>query len=193
MYYLFLMYSLKSYRLKNEQDTDVLWLRNPFTRLVMNESMDLQISTDRFNGDASSAKNHVNTGFYFIKSNNKTTSLFQRWYDTRRNFSEVKEQDALEMLIRQGILTRLGIKTRFLDTLYFSGFCRDSRDVRSVATVHANCCRSIRAKVLDLKAVLRDWKRFRQVETNGVPSNTTNSFRWSRHTYCYNSWHQGAS
>ncbi|XP_042020553.1 uncharacterized protein At1g28695-like [Salvia splendens] len=177
-------------------DTDVLWLRNPFTRLVMNddeESMDLQISTDRFNSDASSTKNHVNTGFYFIKSNNKTASLFQRWYDTRKNLSEVKEQDALEMLIRHGILTRLAIKTRFLDTLYFSGFCRDSRDVRSVVTVHANCCRSIRAKVLDLKAVLRDWKRFRQVETNGVPTNATNSFRWSRHTYCYNSWHQGTS
>ncbi|KAF8677013.1 hypothetical protein HU200_046469 [Digitaria exilis] len=35
---------------------------------------------------------------------------------------------------------------------HFSGSCQDSRDVALVATVHANCCRTERAKVADLRA-----------------------------------------
>ncbi|XP_057801484.1 uncharacterized protein At1g28695-like [Salvia miltiorrhiza] len=173
-------------------DSDILWLRNPLARLVKDESVDLHISTDTYKGDASStSRNPINTGFYFVKSSNKTTSLFERWYDTRKNSTGMKEQDVLVKLVRHGVLTELGIKARVLDTLYFSGFCRDSRDVRSVATVHANCCRGIRAKVVDLKAVLRDWKRFREEER--VSTNATNNFRWSKHVSCSNSWRQGAS
>ncbi|KAG8363465.1 hypothetical protein BUALT_Bualt19G0025300 [Buddleja alternifolia] len=145
-------------------DTDVLWLRNPFTILSKNETFDLQISTDVFNGNSNSEKNLINTGFYFIRSNNKTISLFQTWYDTRKNSTGLKEQDVLENLVRKGVLRQLGLKTQFLDTLYFSGFCTDSKDVRLVATVHANCCRSIRAKVIDLKMVLRDWKKSKILE-----------------------------
>lgn len=102
----------------------------------------------------------------------------------------MKEQDVLVKLVRQGVLREFGLNTKFLDTLFFSGFCKDSRDVGSVVTVHGNCCRSIRAKVVDLKAVLRDWKRFK-VEVNGtnVSRNSTDNFRWSRHTACSHSWH----
>lgn len=175
------------------QDTDILWLRNPFTRLInYNESFDLHISTDAFNGDPHSIKNPINTGFYFIKSNNKTIPFFQKWYDARKNSTGMKEQDVLVKLVRQGVLTEFGLNTKFLDTLFFSGFCRDSHDVGSVVTVHANCCRSIRAKVVDLKAVLRDWKRSKvevNGSTDGVSRNSTNNFRWSRHTACSHSWH----
>ncbi|KAL1546524.1 hypothetical protein AAHA92_23110 [Salvia divinorum] len=172
-------------------DIDILWLRNPFTRLVTNadESMDLQISTDEFDDDASSTRIRINTGFYFIKSNNKTTSLFQRWYDTRTNSGGVKEQDVLQNLVRHGILAQLGIKIKFLNTIYFSGFCKFSLgDFRFVATVHATCCRGIPAKVLDLKDVLRNWKRFREAESFSVPTNTTNNFRGIVHGACSNSW-----
>ncbi|CAA0842455.1 Nucleotide-diphospho-sugar transferase family protein [Striga hermonthica] len=134
-------------------DTDVLWLRNPFTRLMINteNTLDIQISTDRFNGNSTSEKNPINTGFYFVRSNKNTISLFQTWYNTRKNLTGLKEQDVLANLIRDGIFTRLGLRIEYLDTLYFSGFCKDSRDIELVATVHANCCRSIAAKVADLK------------------------------------------
>ncbi|KAI3449036.1 hypothetical protein Pfo_005701 [Paulownia fortunei] len=147
-------------------DTDILWLRNPFTRLSNNETLDLQISTDVFNGDASSERNLINTGFYFIRSNQRTISLFETWYDMRKNSTGLKEQDVLANLVRDGVLGEFDLHARFLDTLYFSGFCRDSRDVGLVVTVHANCCRSIKAKVVDLKVVLRDWKRFKSKEND---------------------------
>jgi len=160
-----------------------MWLRNPFEKLSNDETEDLQISTDEYFGDPWSEKNRVNTGFFFVRSNNKTISLFETWYGMKDNFTEKKEQDVLEDLIKDGIFQHLGIKARFLDTLYFSGFCQDSKDLRAVTTVHANCCRSITAKVADLKKTLRDWKRFSRL---GV--NSTVNVYWTTHEWCLESW-----
>ncbi|KAI3748940.1 hypothetical protein L6452_12390 [Arctium lappa] len=164
-------------------DMDVLWLRNPFLRL-MNESLDLQISVDNFNGDQWSDNNPINTGFYMIRSNEKTIALYDEWYDEKDRSPGKKEQDVLFDLMRKGAFKRLGLEVRFLDTVYFSGFCQNSRDVHVVSTVHANCCRSIRAKVADLIAVLHDWKRYR------ASSGDVSGFRWSEHIACKNSWHR---
>ncbi|KAJ0772083.1 putative nucleotide-diphospho-sugar transferase [Helianthus annuus] len=164
-------------------DTDVLWLRNPFPRLTLNETVDLQISVDRFNGDQWSQTNPLNTGFYMIKSNNKTIALFDEWYMQRNTSVGMKEQDVLVELMHKGVFNRLGLGVRFLDTIYFSGFCEDSRDINVVSTVHANCCRTIRAKVNDLINVVHDWKRFRDPSDN-----KTMDFIWSNHLACQNSW-----
>ncbi|XP_059633816.1 uncharacterized protein At1g28695-like [Cornus florida] len=171
-------------------DTDVMWLRNPFERLSKNETEDIQMSTDDFNGDAWSEANFINTGFYYVRSNNRTISLFQKWYDMKDNSTGMKEQDVLARLIHDGVLRQLGLKVRFLDTLYFSGFCKDSRDITAVTTVHANCCRSISAKVTDLAAVLRDWKKFRRLVARypRAAANATLNFQWSKHIGCFKSW-----
>ncbi|KAK9911139.1 hypothetical protein M0R45_035062 [Rubus argutus] len=172
-------------------DTDVVWLRNPFTKLSKNETEDLQISTDMFFGDPWNTSQLINTGFYYIKSNNKTIALFDKWYSAKDNSTGLKEQDVLLNLIREGIIPQLGLRVRFLDTVYFSGFCQNSRDIREVSTVHANCCRSIVAKVKDLKAVFRDWKKFKKVvsHTRRVDLNVTaETFRWTGHWGCWNSW-----
>ncbi|CAK9157948.1 unnamed protein product [Ilex paraguariensis] len=168
-------------------DTDILWLRNPFPRLSLNESIDFQISTDRFTGDQWSEKNPINTGFYIVRSNNKTIALFDKWYAQKDNSSGMKEQDVLQMLIREGgVLGGLGLRVRFLNTLYFSGFCEKSKDVRAVVTVHANCCRSISAKVADLTAAIHDWKRFKSSSAND-----TLGFQWSNNIACKKSWRHG--
>ncbi|KAG8664038.1 hypothetical protein MANES_01G273300v8 [Manihot esculenta] len=136
-------------------DADVMWLRNPFPRLSKNESVDLQISTDWFNGDALSEKNAINTGFYYVRSNNKTISLFEAWYSRKDNSTGKKEQDVL------------------LDLMLEGGFRR-----------------SISAKLLDLRAVLRDWMRFKAANGRAHPNGTTVPFRfrWSGHFGCRNSW-----
>ncbi|KAF8379170.1 hypothetical protein HHK36_028599 [Tetracentron sinense] len=164
-------------------DTDVMWLRNPFARLSQNESEDLQISTDIFNGDPWSEANLINTGFYMVRSNNKTIALFDTWYSMKDNSTGMKEQDVLINMKSNGVFKQLGLRVRFLDTLYFSGFCQDSRNFTAVTTVHANCCRSISAKVADLGAVLCDWKRFKGSTING-----TSTIGWSRHMACAHSW-----
>ncbi|KAJ7950735.1 Glycosyltransferase [Quillaja saponaria] len=172
-------------------DTDVMWLRNPFRRLSHNETEDLQISTDMYFGNPWSSENQlINTGFYFVRSNNKTIALFERWYAKKDNSTGQKEQDVLLNLIKQGVIGQLGLRVRFLDTLYFSGFCQNSKDFREVTTVHANCCRSITAKVADLKAVHRDWKRFKKYASYKRLSalNLTANMQWTGHFGCWNSW-----
>ncbi|KAL5560518.1 hypothetical protein UlMin_036729 [Ulmus minor] len=172
-------------------DMDVVWLRNPFEKLSKNETEDLQISTDMFFADPWKEKHQlINTGFYFVRSNNKTIALFDKWYKMKDNSTGQKEQDVLADLIRGGIIGQLGLRVRFLNTVYFSGFCQDSSDFRAVATVHANCCRSINAKVNDLRAVLRDWKRYKKVMSYKRFAKNVNAstFKWTGHWGCWNSW-----
>ncbi|CAA7048071.1 unnamed protein product [Microthlaspi erraticum] len=156
-------------------DTDVMWLRSPFSRLSNNGSFDMQISVD--NSDVGG--HLINTGFYHVQSNNRTISLFQKWYDMRLNTTGMKEQDVLKDLLDSGFFNRLGLTVGFLNTTYFSGFCQDSPDMGAVTTVHANCCRHIPAKVSDLTLVLRDWKRYKASHVNS---------KWSPHTKCWGSW-----
>ncbi|KAG9452514.1 hypothetical protein H6P81_005418 [Aristolochia fimbriata] len=162
-------------------DTDVMWLRNPFAQL--GEEGDLQISCDRFNGRAWNTTNPINTGFYFARSSNKTISLFDMWYSERNNSVGMKEQDVLENMISSGILEELGVKVRYLDTRYFGGFCQSSRNLGDVITMHANCCQTISAKLIDLRTVLEDWKMLK-----ASTSNTTLPFRWNQHNHCRMSW-----
>ncbi|OVA07228.1 Nucleotide-diphospho-sugar transferase [Macleaya cordata] len=170
-------------------DTDVMWLNNPFSRLSRDENEDIQISCDQFYGNPWSEANPMNTGFYFVRSNTKTIALFDMWYVMKdnSNYTRMKEQDVLVSLMRKGVFRELGLKVRFLETLYFSGFCQDSKDFKVVCTVHANCCRSIHAKVADLTAVLRDWKKFKMVSTT-TTNETSSTVRWSSHLACANSW-----
>ncbi|KAF8044379.1 hypothetical protein BT93_A2389 [Corymbia citriodora subsp. variegata] len=169
-------------------DTDIMWLRDPFPNLNQNRSVDLQISVDGFNGNPWSEDNYMNTGFYMVRSNNRSITVFDEWYARRNASSGTKEQDVFTQIKQEGMFRTLGFSVMYLDTEYFSGFCQDSRDARAVITVHANCCRTIAAKVADLTAVLHDWKRF-----NGSPSssssNGTAAFQWSAHVACDNSWH----
>ncbi|WCJ23047.1 Nucleotide-diphospho-sugar transferase family protein [Euphorbia peplus] len=176
-------------------DADVMWLRNPFLKLSNNQTIDFQISTDIFNGDISSQDNLINTGFYYIRSNNKTISLFETWYSRKDNSTGKKEQDVLIELMLEGYFRKLNLVPRFLDTVYFSGFCTDSRDVREVVTVHANCCRSIDAKVRDLRGVLRDWIKFKTMikRYKRLANNGTLPFKWSPHLGCWSSWNQTCS
>ncbi|CAL1388866.1 unnamed protein product [Linum trigynum] len=176
------------------QDADVVWLRNPFPILIgKNKSEtteDFQISTDVYNGDPHSPEHLINTGFYYVRSNNQTIRMFESWYGRRDNSSK-KEQDVLLEMSRGGVLTsELGVKTRYLDTAWFSGFCSDIRDVEQVVTVHANCCRSIIAKVKDLKVVIGDWKRWKMLAAHWKATGRRRAipFRWTGHFGCWNSW-----
>ena len=157
-----------------------MWLRNPFPMLRKNESIDLQISTDRFNGNEWSTANPINTGFYMIRSNKKTISLFDAWYARKNNSTRLKEQDVLVNMLHEGVFKKLGLRVRFLDINNFSGFCQNSKDFKAVRTVHANCFRTINAKVVDLMAVIHDWERFK--------TNETSTTGWSSHVACQNSW-----
>ncbi|XP_042451643.1 uncharacterized protein At1g28695-like isoform X1 [Zingiber officinale] len=137
-------------------DMDVLWLRNPFSKLQY-EGEDMLMSSDWFNGNPFDDSNFFNTGFYFASPNNGTIALFDEWYASK-NSSGKNDQDTLLQMKRDGVFRRLGLKVRYLDTNSFTCFCHKSKDFGEVVTVHANCCVTVKAKLTDLTAVLEVWK-----------------------------------
>ncbi|XP_022735478.1 uncharacterized protein At1g28695-like [Durio zibethinus] len=175
-------------------DTDILWLRNPFAKLSRDQTVDLQISLDSSSDDpARPEDNLVNTGFFFIRSNNKTISLVDTWYSQKDiNPTGKHDQHVMRDLMHSGLFNQLGLQVRFLDTRHFSGFCEDSHDVAAVTTMHANCCRFMKAKFSELTKVLREWKQFKATVTEHpeVAGDITRGFKWSTHTECENSWKQ---
>ncbi|EMS60124.1 hypothetical protein TRIUR3_17514 [Triticum urartu] len=161
------------------KDLDVMWLRNPFPSLNRTGEEDLLISSDKFNGRPRDyLSNELNTGFFFVVVNNRTAALFDEWHAAHGGSAGLKEQDVLNQMKRRHVFRRLGVRARVPDMARFSGFCQDSRDARQVATVHANCCRTMRAKIADLRAILRAARRL----------NGTTQLRWPPHSQCAKSW-----
>lgn len=129
-----------------------MWLRNPFARLA--KDADIQMTCDKYNGEPLDVQSDANTGFMYIRSNERTIRFYRDWYLSRRFFPGQKEQDILNILkLRIGFAAR-GMKFMFLETKYFGGLCERSPDMDDVYTMHANCCRGLKAKLIDLRNVL---------------------------------------
>ncbi|KAH9320957.1 hypothetical protein KI387_015596, partial [Taxus chinensis] len=86
-------------------DTDIMWLRNPMGRLE--PDADIQITSDKYNGDPFDMKNEANTGYMYVCSNERTIGFYRYWYLSRRLFPGKKEQDVLNILkLSQGFSRR---------------------------------------------------------------------------------------
>ncbi|KAM0980282.1 hypothetical protein ACFX2J_015849 [Malus domestica] len=147
-------------------DTDIMWLRNPFPRFY--PDADFQIACDYFIGDSYSMKNFPNGGFTYVKSNNRTIQFYKFWYFSRKAYPKMHDQDVLNEIKFDPFLTQIGLKMRFLDTLYFGGFCQASKDFNQVCTMHANCCVGLENKVNDLKILLKVWRKYMSLPPNAT-------------------------
>ncbi|KAI3442762.1 Glycosyltransferase [Psidium guajava] len=139
-------------------DADILWFRNPFPRFF--EDADFQIACDHFLGDPYDIQNKPNGGFNFVKSNNRTIQFYKFWYSSQAMYPGYHDQDALNFIKFDPFITDIGLKMRFLDTMYFGGLCEPSKDLNQVCTMHANCCFGLDSKLNDLRMMLEDWKDF---------------------------------
>ncbi|RWR80817.1 Nucleotide-diphospho-sugar transferase [Cinnamomum micranthum f. kanehirae] len=92
-------------------------------------------SCDVYKGQPLDWANPINTGFYLVASNNETIALFDTWYAAKNESEGLEEQDVIGQLIREGVIERLGLRVRFLDALYFGGFCSSGRDYGKVVTI----------------------------------------------------------
>ncbi|KAF7032380.1 hypothetical protein CFC21_043557 [Triticum aestivum] len=129
-------------------DVDVMWLRNPFRHISL--YADMVVSTDRFNGDAEALTNAPNTGFYYVKSTNRTVEILRRWRVARSRFPPTRDQAVFNEIKAELAADELHIKFVFLDTTLFDGFCQFHSKMDRVCTMHANCCIGLENKVHDL-------------------------------------------
>ncbi|KAI3719909.1 hypothetical protein L6452_20815 [Arctium lappa] len=140
-------------------DADVMWLRNPFPHFY--PDADFQIACDHYSGNSTDiATNLANGGFSFVRSNIRSIEFYKYWYSSRATYPDLHDQDVLNHIKFDSILTDIHLKLRFLDTTYFGGFCEPSKDLNKVCTMHANCCVGLDNKVHDLRIMLQDWKNF---------------------------------
>ncbi|XP_020192793.1 uncharacterized protein At4g15970 [Aegilops tauschii subsp. strangulata] len=161
-------------------DLDVMWLRNPFRHISL--YADMAISTDRFNGDAEDLTNAPNTGFYYVRSTNRTVEMLRRWRAARSRFRpKAHDQEVFEAIKGEFVGGELQIKLVFLDTALFDGFCEYHGEMDRVCTMHANCCLRLVTKLHDLRNVVADWKRYSSLTP---PEKMSSKLRWTYPAKC---------
>ncbi|GMJ09638.1 hypothetical protein like AT1G14590 [Hibiscus trionum] len=139
-------------------DADIVWFRDPFPRF--SPDADFQIACDHFLGRSEDMNNSPNSGFKYVKSNNRTIAFYKFWYSSRETYPGLHDQDALNKIKSDPFISEIGLKIRFLDTANFGGLCEPSRDLNVVCTMHVNCCIGMDRKLADLKIMLQDWRAF---------------------------------
>lgn len=101
-----------------------MWFRNPFPRF--DKHADFQIASDKYSGKPEDLNNLPNGGFLFARSNPRTISFYKYWYTSRLDYPGLHDQDVLNQIKADQDFWDIGLNFRFLDTLYFSGFCQVS-------------------------------------------------------------------
>eukprot|EP00253_Pinus_taeda_P025837 PITA_25837 len=163
-------------------DADILWFRNPFH--LFDEKADFQIACDHYTGDPHELSNAVNGGFNFVRSSERSIRFYEWWYDSRRLYPNSHDQDVLNKIKSGSYLSEIGLKMFFLDTKYISGFCEPRAGLKDVFTMHANCCKGMKAKIADLRLILQDWSSFRSL-------NGSTEVQWRAPDACLHSWFAG--
>eukprot|EP00253_Pinus_taeda_P023005 PITA_23005 len=138
---------------------DIVWLRNPFKRF--SREADFQISCDTCDYGPADLRNFPNTGFAFVRSNQQTIRLYNLWYNFTQRYPGRHDQDAFNAMKFSKEFANIGLKPLHLDAAYFSGFCDTRATLQYVCTMHANCCKGLKAKTHDLRATLEKWMLYR--------------------------------
>lgn len=147
-------------------DADILWFRNPFH--LFDDKADFQIASDYYNGNPHDLSNEANGGFNFVRSNQRSIRFYEWWYDSRVSYPNMHDQHVLNKIKSERHLSEIGLKIIFLDTKSISGFCERRAGLEDVFTMHANCCKGMKAKVSDLSLILQDWTSFHSLNDTDV-------------------------
>ncbi|KAL8521561.1 hypothetical protein ACS0TY_011909 [Phlomoides rotata] len=162
-------------------DADVMWFRDPFPRF--DPDGDIQVSSDHY---FSKLRSHPNGGFKYVKSNNRTIEFYKFWYKGREYFPWYHDQQVLNQIKISPFIQRIGLRLRFLETVYFGGFCEPSKDLNSVITMHANCCIGLKYKIPEMQSVIEDWKHYMSLPIHAKTTLSTTTCPWSLSRICAN-------
>ncbi|GJN16913.1 hypothetical protein PR202_gb03939 [Eleusine coracana subsp. coracana] len=161
-------------------DTDILWFRNPFRHITL--YADMTCSTDYFRPPTSSPMDKtLNTGFYYMKSTNRSIEMIKYWRAARERFPGDNEQGVFNK-IKNELVSKLQARIVALDTAYFGGFCEYNSDLGRICTIHANCCIGLENKVPDLRDKAAEWKNY----TSLTPEERKKGgFKWTAPARCW--------
>ncbi|KAF5204456.1 Glycosyltransferase [Thalictrum thalictroides] len=163
-------------------DADIMWFRDPFPYF---DSLDeIQIACDFYKGKPRDEENRANGGFNYVKAVGATIEFYKFWYMARINHPNLHDQAVFEIIKHEPIVHASGLRIKYLDTMYFGGFCQPSKDMNKVCTMHANCCVGIEKKIHDLGLILHDWKNFTSLPPEQKKAIGSSSSPWSAPSKC---------
>ncbi|KAL5219213.1 hypothetical protein ABZP36_019897 [Zizania latifolia] len=148
-------------------DVDIMWLRNPLKHVTV--YADMAISSDVYMGDPDNMNSFPNTGFFYVKPNERTIAMTKEWHESRSKYPGMNEQPVFNR-IKKEMVTRLRLRVQYLDTAYIAGFCNYGKDLGKVCTMHANCCVGLAPKLRDLRTVLHDWNNYTRMPPWAKPA-----------------------
>ncbi|KAE8697095.1 hypothetical protein F3Y22_tig00110633pilonHSYRG00040 [Hibiscus syriacus] len=154
-------------------NADVMWLRNPLSKLVPNS--DLSIGCELYPIDAKTFGIKGDGGFFHLKANARTFEFIRTCNLNRVLYPDDSEHQSLCKISEKGeYIGLIGVEVSYFNEEKFGRLCLPC-DLKQILTVQANCCENIDSKIHDMKLVLDDWRNFVQLSANNVSSKQTPS------------------
>ncbi|XP_039067057.1 uncharacterized protein At4g15970-like [Hibiscus syriacus] len=156
-------------------NADVMWLRNPLSKLVAN--FDLSIGCGLYPIDAKTFGIEGDGGFFHLKANARTIEFIRICNMNRVLYPDSEHQSLCKISEKQEYVGLIGVEENF------GSLCLPC-DLNQKLTVQANCCDDIDSKIHDMKLVLNDWRNFVHLSSNNVSSNRS-SVSWRAPVKCF--------
>ena len=143
-----------------------MWLRTPISD--MHAMYEITIACDDYTKESQSKTHKQNSGLFHSKSNSLSIELLRYWRIMGILYPNFHAESVCDVLTHgKEYIEMLGLRINYLETSSFAEFCQpNSKNIREVYTMHANCCDRVENKVYDLWLVLDDWKTFIERTSN---------------------------
>lgn len=138
-----------------------MWFRNPIPHFNPQDEVTIPCDLEPKYGS-----NKQDRGLFYVKSNDISVEFFNYLKLVGVLYPNTPFESLCEIATEQEIMEMLGMRIKFLDKVYFGGFCQPLKNNSEVYTMQANCCEKIESKVHDLKLVLDDWSNFTGQSSN---------------------------
>ncbi|MFQ6630883.1 hypothetical protein Gotur_009555 [Gossypium turneri] len=108
-------------------------------------------------------------GFFHLKTNERTYQFIKNLNLKRVLYPDSEHQSLCKVSGNDGFINLIGMEVSYFSEVNFGRLCLPC-DLNQIYTIQANCCEDIDSKIHDLKLVLDDWRKFKELSANNASS-----------------------
>ncbi|XP_022751858.1 uncharacterized protein At4g15970-like [Durio zibethinus] len=144
-----------------------MWLRNPLREVVPNFGM--SISCELYPIDDETFGIEGDGGFFHVKADDRTYEFIKNCNVKRVLYPDSEHQSLCKIIGNDNYIDLIEMRVKYFNEVNFCRLCQPC-DLTKIYTIQANCCENIDSKIHDLKLVLDDWRKFRELSANNGSS-----------------------
>lgn len=144
-----------------------MWLRNPLRELV--PDIELSIACELYPVDAGTYGISGDGGLFHLKSNERTYEFMKNLNLQRVLYPDSEHESLCKVSANDSFIDLMGMKVSYFSEVNFGRLCLPY-DLNQIYTIQANCCEDIDSKIHDLKLVLDDWRKFKELSAKNASS-----------------------